>query len=63
MVTAAFTIFWRFEPFFIRILAAAASRCLAPQGNLDFCAMHNILKCIAQGRPGLKGVSTKGSVK
>ena len=28
---------------------------LANGQKLDFCALHNILKCIAQGRPGQEG--------
>jgi hypothetical protein len=55
MVTGAFTIFRQIELLFNRILPAGGAEAPACQGILDFCALHNILKCIAQGRPGPKG--------
>ncbi|CDX24810.1 hypothetical protein MPLSOD_100258 [Mesorhizobium sp. SOD10] len=54
MVTAAFTIFRQIEFLFNRILLDAGAGGPARQGILDFCALHNILRCIAQGRPGAK---------
>ncbi|WP_192253852.1 hypothetical protein [Mesorhizobium caraganae] len=56
MVTGAFTIFLGLEPFFIRILAVVGQRAAVCGPNLDFCAAHNILSCIAQRRSG-KGAS------
>jgi hypothetical protein len=51
MVTAAFTIFFGLEALFIRFLAIGCAGGSASPRNLDFCAAHNILSCIAQGRP------------
>jgi hypothetical protein len=60
MVTAAFTIFRQIELLFNRILLAGGAGAPAQQGILDFCASHNILRCIAQGRPGQKGRFNQG---
>jgi hypothetical protein len=51
MVTAAFTIFFGLEALFIRFLAIDGAEGRGPSENVDFCAAHNILSCIAQWRP------------
>jgi hypothetical protein len=58
MVTGAFTIFLGLEAFFIRILAVADAARPRRRGNLDFCAAHNILSCIAQPRSGKGALKT-----